>query len=507
MRFQQWILICSTWLVLQAVSETSAAEFHVTPAGSPQGTGDRLAPWDLGTALVAIEKVKAGDTLWLHRGIYRGGYVSRLAGTAEQPVIIRAWPGDRVTIDTRPRDIKDDSLFSILGADAIYQDLEVMCSDPLRKTKFPGPWPEDIHRGNVNVRADRVTLANLILHDLDCGVGFWDKGEAGEISGCLIYNNGWSGPDRGHGHGIYAQNARGTKRIVDNIVFHQFGYGIHAYGSTKATLKGFEVSGNIAFENGCLTRKDDNAQGIMIGGECPAQGITVRDNIVVGGGIRLGYPWGSLNEDVLCTGNYCDRGLIIRDFRKASVTKNTVVAASTVVSLEGAENLVLTGHSWSENRYFLTDGRWGECSIVEHGKSRGMTYSEWQKQTGLDTGSQFTKGATSELRVVVRPNKYEAGRANIAILNPAGLPDVDVDLSSVLKTGQAFRIVSVKDFFGPPIATGVFADQPIKVSMKALNTPKPVGMPEVELPITEPQFGAFVVLSIQPSKADRDMVK
>ncbi len=40
-----------------------------------------------------------------------------------------------------------------------------------------------------------------------------------EIYGCLIYYNGWEAPDRGHGHGIYAQNQTGTKKITDNIVF------------------------------------------------------------------------------------------------------------------------------------------------------------------------------------------------------------------------------------------------------------------------------------------------
>ncbi|MDB5391110.1 MAG: hypothetical protein JWM11_6756 [Planctomycetaceae bacterium] len=474
---------------------TTATDFHVTPLGTPQGQGTVAAPWDLATALAAIDKVKPGDTVLLHAGTYRGGFVATLKGKPELPVVVRAMPGERVTIDTAPRDARDNSLFAIQGADVVYRNFEVTCSHPLRQTQIAGSWPEDIHRGCLHVRADRISLVNLILHDLGTGVGFWSDGEGGEIVGCLIYNNGWNGPDRGHGHGIYTQNERGTKRIVDNVVFHQFGYGMQIYGSSKARLRGFDIIGNIAFENGCLTRKKERAPGIMLGGESPAERITVRDNVVVGGAIRLGYPWGTTNEDVVCTGNYCDNGLVVRDFRKAIITNNTVIASSTVVSLEGAGRLLLEGHRWADNAYFMTDGRWGECSIVEAGKSRGLTYIEWQKQTGLDAQSTFTKGAPAQLRVIIRPNSYEQGRAHVAILNPQSLPEVDVDLSAVLRPGQPFRVVSVKDFFGPPVATGTYHGQMVRIPMKPTKPPPPIGMPDATVPITEPQFAAFVVLA------------
>lgn len=471
-----------------------AAEFHVTPAGTSKGQGTATKPWDLATALLATSTVQAGDTLWLHAGTYRGGFESRLAGKPGQPVTVRGVPGERVTIDTLPRDDRDNGLFLMLGSNAIYRDFEVTCSHPLRKTAIAGSWPEDIRRGNIDIRGDRVSAINLVVHDLGSGFGFWAEGEGGEISGCLIYNNGWAGPDRGHGHAIYAQNARGTKRIVDNVLFHQFAYGIHVYGSEKASLKGFEIAGNIAFENGCLTRKGDNAPGIMVGGGSPAERIVVRDNVVVGGGIRFGYPWGAISEDLVCTGNYCDHGLVVRDFRKATVTRNTIVAASTVASLEGMEKLLTAGHQWTENDYFLTDGRWGDCSVVENGKSRGLTYEQWQRETGLDAASKFTRGSPTTLRVILRPNAHEPGRAHLAILNPAELPEVEVDLSRLLKQGQSFRIVSVKDVFGPALVWGTFEGQPVRVPMKPVRSPPPVGMPAEHVPQTEPRFGAFVVL-------------
>lgn len=486
-------LVIAVLTLVVASNSGPCAEFHVRPEGSPKGSGSLEQPWDMATALQAADTVKPGDTVWLHAGTYRGGFVSALKGTREKPIVVAGVRGQRVTIDARPRDERDNALFLLQGSDAIYRDFEVTCSDPLRKTAIAGSWPADIRRGNVDVRGDRIALVNLVIHDCASGVGLWAEGESGEVSGCLIYNNGWAGPDRSHGHAIYAQNARGTKRIVDNVVFNQFGYGIHVYGSEKASLKGFEIDRNIAFGNGSLSGKGDTAPGIMVGGASPAERVAVRDNVVTGGGIRLGYPWGVVSEDIVCTGNYCE-GLVVRDFRRVTVSKNTIVAHSNVVQLEGAEKLLLSGVKWNANDLFVTDGRWGEAAVIENGKSRGMTMDEWRRATGCDTDSRFTKGTPKELRITVRPNAHEKGRAQIAVINPESLPQVDVDLSSVLSNGQKYRIVSVKNFYGPAVVTGTADGKPVTIPMSPVAAAPPVGMKASDVPVTEPRFAAFVVL-------------
>jgi hypothetical protein len=476
------------------VAVSSAAEFYVRPDGSPQGDGSREAPWDLATALSQPEAVQPGDTIWLGEGTYRGGYTSQLTGTVDAPIVVRGQPGGRVTIDMNPRDERDSASFNIAGADVVFRDFEVMSSHPVRVTEIAGSWPADIRRGSVDVRGSRIRLVNLVVHDLAGGFGFWSSGEGGEISGCLIYNNGWRGPDRGHGHGIYAQNALGTKRLADNIIFHQFGYGIHVYGSEKASLKGFEIEGNIVFENGCLAATGNRTTGILVGGGSPAERIAVNDNVVYGGNVRLGYTWGAISEDVVCTGNYIDGGLVVRDFRSARVRENTVVAESNVVQLEGAERLLLDGLDWDENTYFVTDGRWGECAAIEQNKSRGVTFAEWREVTGADGASTLTRGAPTEPRVVVRPSLYEGGRAHVAVVNPGGLSEVELDLSQVLTEGDPFRILSAKDPYGEPLVQETYTGAPVKLPMRAVAGIPPVGLDDVELPVTEPYFGAYVVL-------------
>jgi hypothetical protein len=488
-------LRCALVIVAIAIASVgTAAEFHVSPTGTPDGKGTPEQPWDLATGLSGRAGLKPGDVLWLHGATYRGGFQSELAGSPEKPIVVRGRPGERVTIDIRARDERDRGVLFLFGADTVYRDFEVTCSDDRRVTRIPGSWPDDVRRGSVDVRGSRLSLVNLVVHDLECGFGFWSEGEGGEISGCLIYNNGWQGPERAHGHGIYAQNARGTKWIADNIVFHQFAYGIHAYGSEKASLKGFEIEGNIAFENGCLSKNGERSTAILVGGGCPAERITIRDNVAYGGNIRAGYTWGAVSQDIVVTGNYSDAGFVLRDFRQATVKHNTFVSSSNVVNLEGEKDLLKDGLKWDENELYVTEGRWGEASVIANGKSQGLPFDQWRQATGCDRNSTFTKGAPTKTRVVVRPNRHEPGRAQVAVINPQQLAEVEVDLSKVLKEGQEYRLVSAKDFYGKALISGTYDGKPVRVPMKPVAGPQPVGLPNAKLPVTEPGFAAFVVL-------------
>ena len=492
----EWV-IAAVFLATMFIAggEVLAADFHVSATSDGKGDGSAERPWDLTTALASPAAVKPGDTIWLHEGIYRGGFVARLKGDAGKPITVRSKRGRPVIIDTLPRDERDNGLLLLGGADTVYRDFEVTCSHPKRETAIAGSWPADIRRGSIDIRGDRISAINLVVHDQAGGFGFWAEGEGGEIYGCVIYNNGWQGPDRAHGHGIYVQNARGTKRIANNVVFHQFAYGIHAYGSEKASLKGLLIEGNIGFENGAASKSGERSAGIMVGGGCPAERITVRDNVVVGGNIRLGYTWGAKNVDASVTGNYCDGGLVLRDFHQAVVSKNTLVASSKVVQLEAAERLLISGLTWDDNDCFVIDGRWGECAVVEGGKARSLSFHQWRSETGADAKSRFTKGKPHKLQVHVFPNEHEAGHAHVAVLNPGGLPEVDVDLSSVLNLGQRFRIHSVKGLGGEPVAATTFDGKLVRLPIRPIKAPLPIGLADAKLPETEPEFAVFLVRS------------
>ncbi|HEX2972286.1 MAG TPA: right-handed parallel beta-helix repeat-containing protein, partial [Tepidisphaeraceae bacterium] len=264
-------------LLVTALADTAfAAGFHVSPEGTPQGIGTFAKPWDLQTALNHPAAVKPGDDIYLHTGIYKGSFTSRLKGTAAAPITVRPFHGEQATLECYSANPNEDPLFTVEGQYTIFRGFEVTCRNPLRTTQIQGSSPEQIKRGGISCRGTGISFINLIVHDCANGLGFWADGEGGEIYGCIIYNNGWIGPDRGHGHGIYTQNKAGTKILADNVIFNQFSHGIHAYGSAQAFLQGFQIEGNVCFNNGLPAGAI--APDILIGGECPAREIALLNN-------------------------------------------------------------------------------------------------------------------------------------------------------------------------------------------------------------------------------------
>ena len=147
---------------------------------------------------------------------------------------------------------------------------------------------------------DGLQLVDLVLHDGANGIGAFKEAHDLEIYGNLVFDNGWDAPDRGHGHGIYAQNETGTMRIEDNLVFDQFGAGIHLYGSEAAFLDNFVIAGNASFGNGSPSRHGFG-RNLLLGGGRVARNARIESNVFylapsggreTGGGVDLGYQAG-----------------------------------------------------------------------------------------------------------------------------------------------------------------------------------------------------------------------
>jgi len=77
--------------------------------------------------------------------------------------------------------------------------------------------------------------------------------------------------------------------------------------------------------------------------------------------------------------------------------------------------------------------------------------------------------------VILRPNKYDHNRANLAIFNWDKQTSVDVDASSFMKTGDRFCLMNPRDYFGKPVFEGIYTGDPISI---------PVGG----------EFAAFIVI-------------
>lgn len=422
-----------------------AAEFHVAPLGSPAGDGTAMYPWDLATALAHPAAVAPGDTIWVREGVYRGSFTSQLTGTAALPVVVRAAPMARVVIDA-DRDTLLPAVLTLRGAYTWIWGIEVLNSNPTRVYASLSAG----RATGVDIFGNGVRLINCFIHDNGSGIGFWANSRDSQIYGTVVYNNGWDGPERGHGHAVYAQNEQGTKRITDSVFFNSFSHGIHIYGSDNASLNHFRVEGNIAFDNGQLSRT----------------GIT--RNILLGGG--------TVALDNVLADNY------------TYFSPSSLVGQNNIGYRAGCDGITV------RRNYFANGGLIAvECRnlIIEDNFFHPYVFGFPIEQLPSNT---YARTRPTGTRLFVRANEYEPGRAHIAVFNWDRQGSVPVDLSAVLRPGQAFQIRDLQNPLGSPVVAGVFSGQPLNLPLNLTLVASPIGEPGVSPRHSPSEFGTFLVL-------------
>ena len=213
----------------------------MAPNASASGTGSFANPWKLQTALNHPAAVNPGDTIWLRGGTYVGHFTSDLAGTSANPIIVRQYPGERATLDGN--DASSEVTLIINGSYTWFWGFEIFNSNPTRVSSNTHPPP--IAARAIHLLGDGTKMINMIVHDTNQGVLSGTSANGTEIYGNLFYYNGYDGTDRGHGHGAYVANdpANAPKKVYDNIIFQQFGYGIHGY-TEGGDLDNLDYQGN-----------------------------------------------------------------------------------------------------------------------------------------------------------------------------------------------------------------------------------------------------------------------
>lgn len=460
-----------------AVSQNTPVAYYVSPAGTPVGDGSLDRPLDMVTALGPRSPVRPGDTLLLRGGAYRGNFTSVLTGVDGRPTVVRQYPGERSTID--------GSLI-VRGAWTWYWGFEIGNSNPDRtKTRLPG----------ISVFGPNTKLINLAVHDCGDGIEVWTPAVDAEVYGCLTYHNGWQGPepDRGHGHSLYVQNDLGTKRIVDNIMFNGFGYGIHAY-TEQGSIKGMHFEGNMIFNSGKDARNEWRVSNIYVGGRQPAERITIINNYTYhpatqGGTVSLGASSGPVNKDIVFKNNYIvGGGVATAAFRweQMSVSGNTFYAQPTLLQVVPPRE-----QPWS---YEIDRNQYISPTYTRPLAFGTVTYDfpDWQQTTGFDRNSQWVSNQSRRpggVKVFARPNQYEPGRIHLAVYNWDLRDSVDLDLQGLVEPGATFEIRNVHDYFGPPVAGGVYGGQAVATPMRGTDS--------------GPEFNVFVLTSRRSSVPPR----
>ena len=433
MRMRNTVLAVAC-LLASSAGACLAADWHVSPAGKVDGKGTREAPWDLASALGGGQKaIRPGDTIYLLDGNYRldraknEATVSiRLAGAEGKPITIRpaarisgagaaaAPPGHAGPVADAHVVIDGGLQVEEPSACLVIRDLEIMVGEPrpaepldadptYANIKKFRPW------GGLNILAGRgCRYVNLVIHDCLQGVGFWQPAVDSELYGCIIYDNGWAGKDRGHGHAVYTQNKDGNKTISNCIFTGGHGWTMHAYGSKNAYVDNYVITDNITY----AARND-----FLVGGGRASRGIRVTDNFFHGASVRIGYT-AKDNEDVEFARNVlCGGRVSFNEYRKVNFAGNTLLAAaldkSTVKDFAEANNVVV-----------------GAAGLM-----------------------------AAKPVIFLRPNRYDPACAHLAIYYPGAKrttepATVEVDVSAFLKDGRKYRLMDPRDLWGKPVATG-----------------------------------------------------
>jgi hypothetical protein len=349
------IVILVILFLLPTAQMSKAADWYVGTDGKAENPGTKEAPWDIVSALDGKQKISAGDTIYLLGGTYKRRpaelFEVRLVGTAENPIYVRALDGKRVRID--------GGLSIQSPSENVWiRDLEIFVSEPVpAKPISPGSHPEDLKRpwGGLNTYGGKnCKYINLIIHNCNQGISCW-KGEINpEIYGCIIYNNGWLGTDRGHGHCIYTQNDEGVKVISNCIMSCRYdgSYTLHAYGSSNAYVNNYLVEDNICYDIGPF----------LIGGGRPSRNIRVFRNYLYNISMRIGYN-APYNENCELRDNIIVNGDISVNKYRNVVQEGNLVIKKGQKRPPGAKTIFLPNR-YDKNRAHLAIYNWDMAEKV-----------------------------------------------------------------------------------------------------------------------------------------------
>lgn len=514
----------------------SRQAFYAAPWGSPGGRGDWRSPWDLQTALNNAKTIRPGDTLYLRGGAYRNvnGYTVNLSGSEGSPVTIRSYGGEWAIIDRA--NTQEDKVIGVVtlppGAQYLnLLNLEIMNSDARRSTSCPGPNPSCYNRpAGVKVMGPHNKLVNLVIHDNGNGVAM-DNDQAADtlIYGCMIYNNGWWGPDndRAHGHGVYAQNANDAnpQQTVDNLIFNNFETGIKVYAE-GGHMQGETITGNMLSANGTLPSPSGAApdgRNLLMGSTVPANALrtlNVTNNYAYQ--LRFGQA------------DNVDLGNSVANNINATFQNNVLLGGNTVLSAGAFSDALTVDHNkiiglnsdnnrwlvsvypkgvsispqtlaWDYNDYYTTNTDTQYQEQFHYGNTH-LSFPEWQQTSNrhYDEHGTFTTSLPAQNAAYVRPNTFAGNRAYVMTFNYTGAGTVAANFDGVIPDGYYYDVYNAYSPFcifrpdcgSPVLLYGTYqkgqpVDIPVDNSVQTMD--QPVGWTGATARNGQPYVGLFMV--------------
>lgn len=430
-----------------AASDTDMAvttDCFVATDGQATGNGSEASPLTLAALLALYQTYWAGPTIKLRAGTYTGDFDSDLSGNPQGYITIQSYDNEAVVFD--------GSVF-LRGDYTALQGVTIYDSDFLDR----GPDNVPIRDG-WRSEAGFGKLLHSTIHDTRQGlIVTYQTTQGCEINDLLSYYNGWSGADRGHGHGLYASNAGPAALRIKNVVlWGNFGYGLHCW--SESVPAGIEALSNIIIENSvvfCNSLASPTNSNAIIGGS--GVGTTVRNPIV------RNCVFYERN-----TGRYC-------------LNLGGLTAGCTGATVEDS---LFVGGTFRLKKYDVTE-------VITGNKFYCTLEADMSAEAYPDNtyGNQPTEGTD----IKVLPGDY--GRHIVAVFNWAEADTVTVDLTALtdLSAGDSVNCRSALDYTNDNQVLTLDANKCVVVNMQVANrtiaTPQGWGA----MATTFPKFGCFYV--------------
>ncbi len=180
----------------QRLMTKGPAHFVDPKSGNDNGPGSKERPWS--TINHALKQLQAGDTLYLREGSYFENVYCAVAGTADMPITIRAYPGERVVIDggmpefqTAPaaawQPFPDGASGEYVSTQIFKNIRDVVGAFGDSSVGLQTYWhSDDLRAANEMWIVDKETKA---IDPIYCGPGLWYNKQTGRIHARLAHTH------------------------------------------------------------------------------------------------------------------------------------------------------------------------------------------------------------------------------------------------------------------------------------------------------------------------------
>jgi parallel beta-helix repeat protein len=250
------------------------------------GDGTKSNPWNLYDALEGKYAIPANSTIYIEGGIYKRRPKERidllLHGEKNKPIVVRPKNNERVIIDGgfAIDYVKQDNVVGvwICGLEITISEPQHLSGSDVITRPMGGVW---FQGGNYC----RI-IHNKIYRATGSGISVWSATNDTQVYGNVVYENGYVGSNRSHGHALYGQNKKPSRKTFEHNIFvtgpavgFDTTYAFQFYGSPNS------------FVENCVIQENLFLGSVVIGrtGEDGSDRIYYNNNFQDKGGISFGY--------------------------------------------------------------------------------------------------------------------------------------------------------------------------------------------------------------------------